>query len=86
VEIDVVYREPVTLEPTLVRQRSERLGPDLVATPVGRFESRRWRYTAISSGWTSELWVADDVVVRYDRAFELISYEPGATGPVPVPS
>jgi hypothetical protein len=85
-EIDVVYLEPVTLEPTLVRQRYELLGPDLVATPVGRFESRRWRYTAISSGWTSELWVADDVVVRYDRAFELISYEPGATGPVPVPS
>jgi hypothetical protein len=85
-EIDVVYLEPVSLEPTLVRQRYELLGADLVATPVGRFESRRWRYTALASGWTSELWVAGDVVVRYDRAFELISYEPGATGPVPVPS
>jgi hypothetical protein len=85
-EIDVVYLEPVSLEPTLVRQRYELLGADLVATPVGRFEGLRWRYTALASGWTSELWVADDVVVRYDRAFELISYEPGATGPVPVPS
>ena len=85
-EIDVVYLEPVSLEPTLVRQRYELLGTDLVATPVGRFESERWRYTALESGWTSELCVADDVVVRYDRAFELISYEPGATGPVPVPS
>jgi hypothetical protein len=85
-EIDVVYLEPVSLEPTLVRQRYELLGTDLVATPAGRFESQRWRYTALETGWTSELWVADDVVVRYDRAFELISYEPGATGPVPVPS
>jgi hypothetical protein len=85
-EIDVVYLQPVSLEPTLVRQRYELLGTDLVATQVGRFESERWRYTALESGWTSELWVADHVVVRYDRAFELISYEPGATGPVPVPS
>jgi hypothetical protein len=85
-EIDVVYLEPVSLEPTLVRQRYELLGTDLVATLVGRFESERWRYTAIETGWTSELWVAGDVVVRYDRAFELISYEQGATGPVPVPS
>jgi hypothetical protein len=85
-EIDVVYLEPVSLEPTLMRQRYELLGTELVATPVGRFESERWRYTALGSGWTSELWVAHDVVVRYDRAFELISYEPGATGPVPVPS
>ena len=85
-EIDVVYLEPVSLEPTLVRQRYEPLGTDLVATAVGRFESERWRYTAIETGCTSELWVAGNVVVRYDRAFELISYEPGATGPEPVPS
>jgi hypothetical protein len=85
-EIDVVYLEPVSLEPTLMRQRYELLGTELVATPVGRFESERWRYTALTSAWTSELWVAHDVVVRYDRAFELISYEPGATGPVPIPS
>jgi len=85
-EIEVVYLEPVSLEPTLVRQRYELLGSDLVTTPVGRFESERWRYTALESGWTSELWLAHDVVVRYDRAFELISYEPGTTGPVPVPT
>ena len=85
-ELDVVYLEPVSLEPTLVRQRYELLGTDVVATPAGRFESERWRYTALGTGWTSELWIAEDVVVRYDRAFELISYEPGATGPVPVPS
>ena len=84
-EIDVVYLEPVTVEPTLVRQRYELLGPEEVETPVGRFRSDRWRYTALESGWTSDLWVAGDVVVRYDRAFELISYEPGASGPVPTP-
>ena len=42
----------------------------------------KWHYTALASGWESDLWVADDVVMRYDRAFELISYEAGATGPV----
>ena len=85
-EIDVVYLEPVTVEPTLVRQRYELLGMEEVGTPVGTFRAHRWRYTALDSGWTSDLWVADDVVVRYDRAFELIRYEAGATGPVPVPS
>lgn len=85
-EIDVVYLEPVGVEPTLVRQRYELLGSQEVATPVGRFRADRWRYTALGSGWTSDLWVADDVVVRYDRAFELISYEAGASGPVPVPT
>lgn len=84
-EIGVIYLEPVTLEPTVTRQRYELLGPDDVETPVGRFASTRWRYTALETGWTSDLWVAGDVVVRYDRAFELISYEPGASGPVPTP-
>ena len=56
-----------------------------VETPPGTFLAARWRYTALATGWTSELWVADDVVVRYDRAFELISYEAGASGPVPTP-
>ena len=85
-EIEVVYLEPVTLEPTVTRQRYELLGPDEVETPVGRFRCTRWRYTALETGWTSELWVADDVVVRYDRAFELIEYDPGTMGPVPVTS
>ena len=80
-EIDVVYLEPVTLEPVGMRQRYELLRREHVDTPAGRFLAARWRYTALTSGWTSELWVADDVVVRYDRAFELIAYEPGATGP-----
>lgn len=82
-EIDVVYLEPVTVEPILVLQRYELLGSEEVETPVGWFHGDRWRYTALESGWTSDLWVADDVVVRYDHAFELIEYEPGASGPVP---
>lgn len=84
-EIDVVYLEPVTLEPTPMRQRYELVRRETVPTPAGRFLAVRWRYTALESGWTSELWVADDVVVRYDRAFELIGYEPGASGPLPTP-
>jgi hypothetical protein len=85
-EIEVVYLEPVTLEPTLMRQRYELQQREIVDTPAGRFVAARWRYTAVTSGWTSELWIVDDVVVRYDRAFELIAYEPRATGPVPAPS
>jgi hypothetical protein len=69
-----------------MRQRYELRQREIVDTPAGRFVAARWRYTAIRSGWTSELWVAGDVVVRYDRAFELIAYEPGPTGPVPVQS
>ena len=84
-EIDVVYLEPVTLTPTPMRQRYELERREHVETPAGRFLAVRWGYTALASGWSSELWVADDVVVRYDRAFELISYEPGASGPVPTP-
>ena len=82
-EIDVVYLEAVTLEPIRMRQRYEFLGVEAVDTSVGRFDATRWRYTALTTGWTSELWVADDVVVRYDRAFELTSYEAGGSGPVP---
>jgi hypothetical protein len=84
-EIDVIYLEPVTVEPTLVRQRYELLGSEDIGTSVGLFHADRWRYTALETGWTSDLWVAGDVVVRYDRAFELIGYEAGASGPVPTP-
>jgi hypothetical protein len=83
-EIDVVFVDPFSLQPTRERQRYEILGRDRVDTAVGRFEATSWRYTALGSGWTSELWIAGDVVVRYDRIFELIEYDPGATGPVPM--
>ena len=79
-EIDVVYLEPVTLEPSRVRQRYEHLGDEQVETPAGRFAATRWRFTDIGTGWTSDLWVAGDVVVRYDRLFTLETYEAGASG------
>ena len=82
-EIDVVYLEPVTCKPVEERQRYELLGDDEVATPVGRFAARRWRYTALSTAWSRDLWVAGDVVVRYEGLFELAEYEPGASGPHP---
>jgi hypothetical protein len=81
-EIEVVFVDPFSLHPTRERQRYEALGPDRVETAVGRFEAARWRYTALGNGWTADLWVAGDVVVRYDRIFELIEYDPGASGPV----
>lgn len=87
-EIDVVYLEPVTLEPSRVRQRYELVGDERVATPVGAFDATRWRFTALESDqgsdWTSHLWVAADIVVRYERLFELEWLDPGATGPRPI--
>jgi hypothetical protein len=83
-EIEVVYLLPVTCEPTMTRQRYELLGDEDVDTPVGRFAARRWRYTALASGFTRELWTAADVVVAYDDVFRLDAYEPGATGPRPL--
>ena len=91
-EIDVVYLEPVALEPSRVRQRYELVGDERVVTPVGAFDATRWRFTALDSGqgsdrgtdWTSDLWVAGDIVVRYERLFELEWLDPGATGPRPI--
>ncbi len=83
-EIDVVSLELVTLEPTHVRQRYELRGREEVATPVGTFEADRWAFTSPSDGWSADLWVAGDVVVRYDGLFELAAYEPGASGPRPL--
>jgi hypothetical protein len=83
-EFDVVFLQPVTCQPVMERQRYEHLGEEEVATPAGRFASVRWRYTALASGWTRELWIAGDVVVRYDGLYELESYDPGASGPPPL--
>lgn len=83
-EIDVLYLEPYTLEPSRVRQRYERLGEERVETPVGAFDAARWRFTALESGWNADLWVAGDLVVRYERLFELEWLDPGASGPRPV--
>jgi hypothetical protein len=83
-EIDVVYLQPVTLEPSRVRQRYELVGDERIQTPVGGFDATRWRFTALDSGWTSDLWVAGDIVVRYERLFELEWLDPGASGPQPI--
>ncbi len=80
-ELDVVFIEPFTLEQVRERQRYELRGEELIDTPVGRFEAVRWTYTSLASGWSSDLWVADEVVVRYARIFELNEYDPGASGP-----
>jgi hypothetical protein len=83
-EFDVVFLQPVTCQPVEERQRYEHLGPEEVITSVGRFDSVRWRYTALSSGWSRDLWIAGDVVVRYDGLYALESYEPGSSGPTPL--
>ena len=87
-EIEVVFVDPYVLDPHVVRQRYERHGDEQVETPVGMFTATRWTYTALDTGgepgWTSELWCAQDVVVRYERLFRLERYEAGASGPRPV--
>lgn len=84
-EIDVVWLRPVTLEPVAVRQRYELLGPERVETPAGAFDADRWRFTSLEEDpFVADLWVADDVVVRYEGRYDLVWYEPGASGPRPV--
>ena len=83
-EIGVVYLAPMTLEASRLEQRYELRGPDRVQTPVGTFDAVRWTFTALDSGWTSDLWVAGDTVVAYERLFELAWYEAGASGAAPV--
>ena len=83
-EIAVVYLAPVTLEVSRLEQRYELRGPDRVRTPAGTFDAIRWTFTALDSGWTSDLWVAGDTVVAYERLFELAWYEAGASGVAPI--
>jgi hypothetical protein len=83
-EIEVVFVDPYTLEPRVVRQRYDLRGDEEVETPAGTFDATRWTYTELDGGWTSELWCAQDVVVRYERLFRLERYEAGASGPRPV--
>ena len=52
-----------------------------VESAVGRFNALRWTVNvARSSSWTSDLWVRGNVVVHYDRIFELPSRST-ASGP-----
>jgi hypothetical protein len=80
-EIEVLYVDRDTLDITFTRQRYELLGDERIRTPVGSFDATRWRFVALDSDWTADLWVSGDVVVKYERTFELAAYEPGATGP-----
>jgi hypothetical protein len=82
-DIDVLYVDREGLEVSFTRQRYERHGDERVETPVGMFTATRWTFTALDSGWSSDLWIAGDVVVRYDRLFELVEYSAGSTGPRP---
>ena len=82
-ELSVVFVEPFTCAPRIVKQRYESLGPEPVATPVGAFDAHAWRYTSLDTGWSRTLWVSHDTLVAFDRFFELIEYEAGASGPVP---
>ena len=64
-----------------MRQSYEPLGPAEVDTPVGRFRADRWRFAW--DDYSADIWVAGDVVVAYEGLFDLVHYEPGATGVTP---
>ncbi len=83
-EFDVVFLEPVTCEPVAQRQRYELLGFEELATPAGRFAATRWRFTALGTGWSRDIWFAGDVLLRYEDLYDLEWYEPGASGVVPL--
>jgi hypothetical protein len=83
-DIEVVYLRPITLEPSLERQRYESLGRGEVRTPVGTFHSDAWRYTMLATGWSRTIRVTDLLVVSYEGLFELTAYDPGRTGPRPL--
>ena len=51
---------------------------------AGRFAATRWRFTALDSGWTGDLWVAGDVVVAYEGLFTMETYEAGVSGAQPI--
>ena len=82
-EFDVLYLEPVTCDAVYARQRYERLWDELVTTPVGEFEATRWRFTALDTGFTRQLWSAGPLVLAYEGLYELESYHPGTMGPPP---
>ena len=85
-DVDVVFIEPYTLEPVVERQRYEPVGDEDVPTSVGTFVATRWHFANLRTGWTAQLWSAGDIVVKYERLFELEWYDPGATGTAPRPN
>jgi hypothetical protein len=82
--IDVIRLRAGTLEPEVERQRYDLIGDEEIATPAGRFAARRWRLTAPAAGGSRDLWIAADVLVRFEGLFQLEWYEAGASGPRPL--
>ena len=83
-ELDVVWLTPAALEPVAVRQRYELVGPERVETAAGTFDAVRWRFTFLDDGLGADLWIAGDVIVRYEGLYDLVRYEAGESGPRPV--
>lgn len=83
-EITVVSIERSTLEARIERQRYELVGSEEVDTPHGAFASTRWRFAAPASAATRGLWTCAELAVRCEGLFELETYEPGSSGPLPL--
>lgn len=82
-DVNVVVLEPGTYLPRRERWRYELLGDETIQTPVGKFAARAWR-AGQQNGRSRTIWVARDLVVKADGLFDLVNYEPLATGPVPI--
>ena len=82
IETEAVAIDADTLLPTRATYRFALIGPEEVTTAPGVFDALHWRITDVASDLTSELWIAEDVVVSQPGSLELLDYDPGV-GPVP---
>jgi len=80
-EIEVAYIFPVALQDSfrtrMVRQSYQRLEDQPVDVPAGRFPSaKHYVYRNLDSGWTSSIWTDNlETVLRYEKLYELLSYD-----------
>jgi len=82
VEVEAAAIDPDTLLLRRALYRFACLGGAEATTPRGIFDALHWQVTDVASGISTELWVAEDVVVAQPGTLELIEYDPGV-GPVP---
>jgi hypothetical protein len=83
VELLAITASALQVEPE--RHSFARIGPEQVETKVGVFDAIRWRVSTPGNETSRDLWIAGDVVARWDGAYELTAYEAGASGSRPRP-
>ncbi|MEX2421192.1 MAG: hypothetical protein WD670_05175, partial [Actinomycetota bacterium] len=82
-DLEITQVAASTLELGTSRQRFERLGDEVVTTPVGRFDATRWRHTDLDSEVAGEFWTGGAIILAYPGVLELREYDPVGAGPFP---